>query len=139
MVKNAGGEWIEQAAPKQLVANQATVIEIRGNPYFASVYSFDELLPDAEGVSNAVVILRARYREIHSLTGLEWLEKYHASLQASGSRLMLSGVEQEIMHILQSTNFGSILGAENIFPAEPRLHAATEKALKAAELSALID
>ena len=139
LVKNARGEWIEQAAPKQLVANQATVIEIRGNPYFASVYSFDELLPDAEGVSNAVVILRARYREIHSLTGLEWLEKYHASLQASGNRLMLSGVEQEIMHILQSTNFGAKLGAENIFPAEPRLHAATEKALKAAELSALID
>jgi SulP family sulfate permease len=133
LVKDESGSWVEQAAPKQLAPDRVTVIEIRGNPFFASVYSVEELMPNAAGVSNATVILRARYREIHSLTGLEWLASYNATLRASGSRLMLSGVEDEVMGILQSTGLGEQIGSDNIFPARPEMFAATEAAHARAE------
>jgi SulP family sulfate permease len=128
LAKNAG-RWVEQEAPQQLDSNRAYVIEIQGNLNFASVYSFDELLPDVGEASNAVVVLHARYREIHSLTGLDWLEKYAADLEASGNRLMLAGVEKEVMDLLQDTE----ISPENVFPAEAALYSATEAALEKAE------
>jgi SulP family sulfate permease len=133
LARDAKGNWEEQSLPAQLAGNRATVAEIRGNAFFASVYSFDELLPVPDEASNAVVILRARDRLIESLTGLDWLEKYSARLQTAGGKLMLSGVDDGLMKTLEKTDAVERLGAENIFRAEPRLFASTEKALEAAQ------
>ena len=133
LARDARGNWEERSLPAQLPSNRATVVEIRGNVFFASVYSFDELLPTPDEASNAVVILRARDRLIESLTGLDWLEKYSARLQTAGGKLMLSGVDDGLMKTLEKTDAVERLGAENIFRAEPRLFASTEKALEAAQ------
>ncbi|MFN2196924.1 MAG: SulP family inorganic anion transporter, partial [Anaerolineales bacterium] len=64
------GAWAMQPLPEQIASNQATVIELRGNAFFASVYSFDELFPNVDQASNAIVILRLRDRSFASLTSL---------------------------------------------------------------------
>jgi SulP family sulfate permease len=133
LARDARGNWEERSLPAQLPSNRATVVEIRGNVFFASVYSFDELLPTPDEASNAVVILRARDHRISSLTGLGWLEKYSARLQAADSKLILSGVGDDLMKTLETAEAVERLGAENIFCAERRLFASTEKALEAAK------
>jgi len=133
LVKNASGAWVEQPASAQLASNRVTVLESRGNLYFASVYSFDEVLPQIDGTAGAAVVLCARHRGIHSLTGLDWLERYATSLEASGSRLLLSDVGEEMMSVLQKTKLIEELGSENVFPAQPILYAATDAALAEAE------
>jgi SulP family sulfate permease len=127
------GGWEERPPLEKLTSNQARVIQIRGSAFFASVYSFDDLLPAPDGASRAVLILRARDREIASLTGLDWLEKYAARLQAAGNLFMLSGVNDDLMETLEKVEAVGRLGADTIFRAEPRLFASTEKALSAAE------
>jgi len=132
LVRDKDGRWEEQSLPEKLPSNQVTTIEIHGNIFFASVYSFDEVLPAPDEAKNAVVILRARDRRIASLTGLDWLEKYHERLEATGNKLVVSGVGSEFMQVLEAAEAEKRLGAENIFPAEAQLFASTEKALEAA-------
>ena len=80
-----------------------------------------------------MVILRVRDRQLASLTGLAWLEKYHDKLEASGNELMLSGVGSDFIKILEKAEAVAYLGVQNIFPAEAQYFASTEKALEAAE------
>ena len=42
-------------------------------------------------------------------------------------------VGDEILNVLQETDLTTVIGSENIFPAEPTLYAATETALSKAE------
>ncbi len=133
LAQNESGEWEEYPLPKKLPSNQATILEIHGNIFFASVYSSDELMPDPSENTNAVLILRVRNRRIASLTGLGWLEKYHDQLAAAGNKLMFSGVGSEFMEILEKAEAVERLGSENIFTAELRLFASTEKAFESAK------
>lgn len=127
------GDWIEYELPETLPANQALVIELRGNAFFASVYSLYDLLPDPAGAHNSVVILRARDRQITSLTGLVWLEDYAARLKAAGGRVMLAGLEPHQVQLLEKTELPEILGEPAFFLAEPRHFGAVEQALAAAQ------
>jgi SulP family sulfate permease len=127
------GEWEESSLPEDIPSDQATVIQLRGNAYFASVYSFDELLPTPEDFSNAVIVLRARERNIASLTGLNWFEQYAVKLRESGNLFMISDVEPELMETLEKTESVQVIGEENIFLEEPGVFASTEKALSAAQ------
>ena len=129
----SGGKWEERPVPEVLPANQATVIDIRGSIFFASVYSFDELLPRPNEARNAVVIIRVRDRRLASLTGLVWFKKYHDKMEAAGNHLMISGVSGVAMKSLEKAGALTYLGAENIFLAETQYFASTEKALDAAE------
>lgn len=133
LVRDKDGKWGESPLPEELPSNQATVIDLRGNLFFASVYSFDELLPKPDEARNAVVILRVRERRLASLTGLEWLEKYHDKLEAAGNQLMLSGVGSDFMEILEKAEAVERLGMENIFPSEAQHFASTAKALDVAD------
>jgi len=133
LVRNKDGKWEESPVPEELPSNQTIVIDIRGNLFFASVYSFDELLPKPDGAKNAVVIIRVRDRRLASLTGLEWLKKYHDKMEAAGNQLMLSGVGSDFMEILTKVEAVERLGSENIFPAETQYFASTGKALEMAE------
>ena len=133
LVRREGGGWEERPCSEKLPANQATVIQIRGSVFFASVYSFDELLPAPDEASRAVLILRARELGIASLTGLDWLKKYATKMQTAGNLFMLSGVNNELMETLHKVEAVDWLGGDNIFRAEPRLFASTEKALSRVE------
>ncbi len=133
MIKRSGGSWEDHPLPETMPSNEAVVIEVRGTVFFASVYMFDELLPSLEGAKNSVAILRAPDRQLESLTALKWVVKYAAKLQSTGNKLMLADVEQRTFEKLES--FGALdkLGRENVFVAQPTIHASIEEALAAAE------
>ncbi len=133
LTRNEDASWEEHPIPEQIPSNQATVIEIRGNVFFASVYSFDELLPMPDEASNSIIIIRSRDRMFASTTGLEWLQKYAIKLRDSGNGFMLSGVNDDMMKSLETTGAVKQLGAENIFRAKPHFFASTDDALKTAE------
>jgi hypothetical protein len=132
MLRRPDGVWEDHEVPEQLPSNEIAVIEIRGTAYFASVYTFDELLPSLEGTDNSVIILRARDRTIESFTGLKWLMKYATSLEITGNKLMIADLEERTFAKLES--FGAVdhLGRENLFLTETTTHGAIEKALAAA-------
>jgi SulP family sulfate permease len=132
-VRTADGGWEEQPVPRNLPSNQATVIALDGNVYFTSVYSFDDLFPATDQTTNAVLILHLRDRTIYSLTGVEWSQRSARELQARGIRVMLSGVDQETLAILERVGLVELLGRDSIFLSTPKLGESTARALAAAE------
>jgi MFS superfamily sulfate permease-like transporter len=84
-------------------------------------------------VSNAVVILRARYQESVSSTALKWLERYASELRGSGNLLMLAGVESHVIQKLEKAGLMDQIGKENVFASGPVLEASLNEAFDAAE------
>jgi len=132
-VRTADGAWEEQPLPREIPSNEATVIVVDGNVYFASVYSFDDLIPAIDQTTNAVLILHMRDRTIYSLTGVDWSIKTLRKMQARGIRVMVSGVDQENMALMERVGLVELLGRSSIFLSTPRLGESTTRALAAAE------
>ena len=66
-------------------------------------------------------------------TFLRIVERYTRSLQASGNKLILAGINDRVQEQLAETDLLELIGAENVFLSGPRFGAAVEQALTAAE------
>jgi sulfate permease, SulP family len=133
MVKRPDGVWEDQPIPAIMPSNKATVIEIRGTIFFASVYRFEELLPTLEGTRNAVVILRVRDRTVESLTGVKWVTSWATKLQITGNKLMLADVEEKSFAKMADVGVFDEFDRENVFVTQTITHGSIETALAAAE------
>lgn len=111
----------ERHSPEKLQKDKVTILQIRGNFYFASVFGLEEKLPRIDDCSNAVVIIRLRGRSSISNTFLNLLKKYNGELRSAGNKLMLTGVSEVVNEQLTKTGFIDEIGKENIQMSTPRL------------------
>jgi len=133
VVKNDAGRYEEHDVVETYPANEVTVISISGPQFYADVATTDDVLPSKVGVSHAAVIFRLRGRDSAGSTGLKWLEKYAQSLQADGNLLLLAGVSEGLMDLLEHTKVIDVIGRENVFAAQPGYGASLDAAQEAAE------
>lgn len=111
------GRYEERPAPKQLQSNHVTLIAPRGSLFFAGATEFEEDLPEIEGSSGAVVLLRLRGTEDVGSTFLKVISRYGSGLRDSQGKLMLGGVDEHVLHQLEKTGLIDELGEENIYLA----------------------
>lgn len=133
LIRRDDGRYEKAPIPEKLPSNEATVIMVQGNVFFASVYSYDDLVPDYRDTRNAVIISHMRGRETIDATTLEWYEKIVTKLKASGNLLMLSGIEKPVYDRLKQSEAFEMIGEENLFQSEKVIGASLDKALDAAE------
>ncbi|HET6443494.1 MAG TPA: SulP family inorganic anion transporter [candidate division Zixibacteria bacterium] len=133
LIRRDDGRYEKAQIPEKLPSNEATVIMVQGNVFFASVYSYDDLVPDYRDTRNAVIISHMRGRETIDATTLEWYEKIVTKLKASGNLLMLSGIEKPVYDRLKQSEAFEMIGEENLFQSEKVIGASLDKALDAAE------
>ena len=119
--------------PEKLPSNEVTAVEFLGTVYFATVYAYDQLLPDYMEAKNAVLILNMRGRQMTYETSIEYAEKYVSKLHASGNLLILCNVSDSVLEQIRSTDAYELIGEENIFPSDPIIGASLEEAWQAAE------
>jgi SulP family sulfate permease len=132
IVRREDGSFVEQLAPKELASNQVTVLHPYGTLYFAAAYTLEKVLPSPLNAQKAIVILRLRGYEGLGSTFVGVLERYAERLQAKGGRLLLSGVSESTLKLLQETETTETIPEENIFLADDSLGSSTRRALKAA-------
>jgi SulP family sulfate permease len=132
LVRTQTGRYEEQDVPEVLPSNEATALNLGGHDFYAEVPLMEEMLPSTQGTENAVLILRMRGREQAASTGIKWLRRYAQEMRGGGNLLMLAGVQPHMMEELVRTETLEIIGKENVFPAEPDLGAALDKAREAA-------
>lgn len=133
LVRREDGAFERAPVPEKLPSNEATVVMVQGNIFFATVYSFDDLVPDYRDTQNAVLISYLRGRETIDVTNIEFYEKSVPKLRAAGHMFMLSGVEEAVYEKLKKTEAFEIIGQENIFLAQKVIGASVHEALDAAE------
>ncbi len=127
-----GGLPEEQPAPKQLPSNQLTLLMIYGSLFFAAAKNLEEMLPELDDTTHAVVALGLRGKTEIGSTFVGVLQRYAQELQARDSRLMLVGVEPAVRNQLAKTGLLALIGEENIFMATAQLGGAMNQAAAAA-------
>jgi SulP family sulfate permease len=131
--RNDDGRIEEYATPKTLPSDQVTILEHKGNEFFAQVPGLDQMLPDISGAKNAVLILRMRDTETASSTILKWLEILVSRMHESGNRVILEGVEPAVMKVLRKSGMVQVVGEQSVFAAQPARQAALDAAVEAGE------
>ncbi len=132
LILTEAGQLEERPVREKLDSNEVAIIQLRGNIYFASVYSFEEFVPDMSETSNAVIILRERDRDKVNLTAFEWLIEHSEKFRKQGNRLMLSGLDQETIQLYRDLGAMEVVGEETLFIRKPELGASTREAYQAA-------
>jgi hypothetical protein len=108
-------------------------MSVDGNVYFASIYELEDLLPASANTTRAVLVLHLRDRVITSLTGVDWLKEYAEKLHEGKNRLMLSGVDDRQLAILERTGVIDLLGREAIVHRDPTIGVSTAAAMQEGE------
>lgn len=119
--------------PETLPSNEITAMEVVGTVYFATVYSFDDFVPDYKESKNAVLIIQMRERTSINETTIEFIEKFVPKLHAAGNQLMVCGISEEILERVKVTEAFETVGEENFFLSQPVIGASLEEAWNAAE------
>lgn len=89
-------------------------------------------VPAADQATRAVVILSLRPHHDVGSTLLGVLTRYARLLPQNGGQLMLAGVGENVLQQMERTEMFDVIGAENVFPATPRLGESVNNALTAA-------
>jgi SulP family sulfate permease len=131
--RNSDGRYEEYETPGDLPSSQVTILEHKGNQFFAQVPTMQRLMPDEAGAENAVLVLRMRDWETASSTTLKWLRNFTLKMHESGNRVILEGVEPPVMKVLEKSGLLQIIGEESVFPARAAHQAALDAAVEAAE------
>jgi len=127
------GRYAETTPPEQIPDGETTILQPIGSLFFAGAAKFEDQLPEVGQAKRAVVILRLRDRDEVGSTFLRVVERYARSLQASGNKLMLAGINDRVQEQLAETDLLELIGTENVFLSGPRFGTAVEQALAAAE------
>ena len=124
---------LEQPAPSQLPDREITLLYAYGSLFFASASTFENKLPDVDGVRHAVVILLLRGQSEVGATLIGVLQRYAQALLANDGKLMIAGASAGLRDQLTRTGAMAIIGAENVFVEQPQLGAAMNEAIISAQ------
>ena len=123
----------EQDPPSVLLSNEVVMLVPYGSLFFASAGAFEEQLPDiTTETSNSVVVLVLALHSDLGSTMLEVIERYHKDLKKHRSKLILSGVDEDVMTQLRLTGLTRKIGRRNIFEKQEVVGEAGRAALEAA-------
>lgn len=113
------------------VAKGIGIYEISGPLFFASAKEYCEVLKSV-GFENKLMIIRMRHVPFVDATGLHNFKGALKILKDSGTKIVLSGVNDAVCEDLKKSGIHEMVGEENIFPSfDLALAAATEMISKA--------
>jgi SulP family sulfate permease len=135
LVMTESGWPLEQEPPAVLPSNEVVMLMPYGSLFFASAGAFEEQLPDlTEETRNSVVVLVLALHSDLGSTMLEVIDRYRKDLKKHRSKLILSGVDKDVMAQLRLTGLMRKIGRRNVFEKQELLGDAGRAALEAAEL-----
>jgi len=123
-----GGLPEERPAPRDLPANELTMIQVYGNLFFAGAKYLEEMLPKVDRSTHAVVAIGLRGQTEAGSTFMSVLRVYAEALQSRDSKLMLVGVDPALRDQLAKTGVLKLIGEENVFAATSQFGGAMNKA-----------
>lgn len=91
------------------------IYEISGPFFFGSAKHYTETI-EFVGLQTMVLIIRMRHVPFIDATGCHNLKSVIQSLQHQGTKVMLSGVNEQVMNELNKSRIAFLVGMANVFP-----------------------
>ncbi len=123
------GKYKEEKVPKSYPSNKVTILTFYGTTFFAAIDKMVAQLPKLDKTKNSVIIINAKGRSVTD-TLLAWFESYIKEIENSGSRLMMTELDQTSYNRLKKTGMIKILGEENVLLETNTIHESLEIAIK---------
>lgn len=133
LVRRPDGNIEERTPPAKLPGGKVTILDVYGHLFYAGARTLEVILPSPRGVRNPVVILRLRGRTAVHATLVEVLSSYADQLRASGGRLYLTGISEEVYSQLIRTRRLRLTGPVRLYGATPVVGESTRMAIADAE------
>lgn len=124
---------IERPAPTQLSDRRVTVLFPYGSLFYAAAKTFEENLPAADNVREAVVIFVFRGYDRFGSTMIAVLDRYNEVVQANGGKVMLAGISPGVLLQLERTGLLDKIGRGNVFLVQEQWGVAANQAYEAAQ------
>jgi len=129
------GQIQKQTPVEKLPTRSVTILQIRGNLFYAAVDKLEEMLPSARQAEYPVVILSLYGQDEINSTFINLLERYNEQIESSHGKLMLAGVCDRIKGQLDETETTEeLFGEEDIFEETDILGQSLQAAYKAAQV-----
>jgi anti-anti-sigma factor len=109
------------------------VITIDGDLHFAAAENLAEKVEHLISEEIDVIIFRMRRVRLMASTGVTVLERLLKKAKSTNTRLILSGLSEESMVILQDCGLADEIGLKNIYPATEVPYESTRQALNETE------
>ena len=129
LIRLEDGRIAESQPPTSLRSNAVTVLDVDGSLFFAGARTLADVLPNADGATRPVVILRLRGYTSVGATLIEVLDDYADALAEVGGRLYLSGVDKEVGNQLRRAGKLDLDRVVHLVPAHDIFGASTEQAM----------
>ena len=130
LVRNDDGLFVEQPVPAVLPDAEPVVLDVYGSLLYAGARTLGAHLPDPRASKRPVVILRLRGRTSLGSTFFGVIAGYAEALEASGGRLYLSGVQDDMVNRFHRSQVEDVQGRIKIFNATEVLGASTLAAVE---------
>jgi SulP family sulfate permease len=130
LVRNDDGLFVERPVPVVLPDAEPVVLDVYGSLLYAGARTLGARLPDPRTSQRPVVILRLRGRTSLGSTFFGVIAGYAEALEASGGRLYLSGVQDDMVHRFHRSQVQDVQGRIKIFNATEVLGASTLAAVE---------
>ena len=128
-IPEADGQFTEVDPPTELPAGEVVLLQPYGSLFFAAAPTFEAALPAVgPGSVGSVVVLRLRGRSDLGTTFMDVLNRYAQSLATVGSKLMVVSADERIIEQMTVNGIVEVIGAENVYPGNERVGAATQRA-----------
>jgi sulfate permease, SulP family len=120
LVREPDGHWRSVEVPPKLEPHTVTVLHYEGVSLFAEIERLDESWPRLRDAHDAVVIFHVRtLPDVASSTIIKALEHRAQQLADNHCRLMVVGLDPELLKVFSRTGLVALLGEENVVTKTP--------------------
>ncbi len=131
---NDQGQLSQLDEPKDRTDAAISIVHVEGELFFGAADLFqDQVRYLAEDGGIRVVILRMKNARHLDATSVMSLLQLHEALRKKQRHLLVSGINPDVERVLRRSGAWTVIGAENIFPAEANLTMSTKRALQRAK------
>lgn len=133
LIEDESGQFIE--LPLEGIKERQpriAIVNIEGDLYFAAAEDLQSQITEILKTDIKVMILRFRRTHLLASTGVMALDQIIQAARKQGVRIMLAGLQEEVLEPLQAAGITGLVGDAHIFRANVQLFDSTHRALEEA-------
>jgi len=134
LVRSPSGRFREIEIDEQTGSSPAVLLHLEGDLNFAIAGDLSDRLVEVGRHAPQIILLRLKRARHLDATVLETLREAAVRLGAQGTRVVLSGLTDDLAGVMEQTELGALLGEEGILRSGDRLFEGFERSMDRARM-----
>jgi len=129
MVRSSAGPFIERPLHEKRGQRIVLFLQVEGDLFFGVADELRDRLTRIQTGGSRVVIFRLKRTHSIDSTVLQVIEEFVKRMNQAGRHVILCGMREELMQVIEHYGLDQLVGRENLFPTSFGVFAAAQQAL----------